>query len=262
MSTEYRPSRLNARVLGRFALIAILAAFGAPAVARAFQQPMPGAPGAPHTVPGHGHRPPPPPGAPPHPRDLTETEQAAAAEKREEEEPVESINFSDFGNKEQPPYLAALINFGLLMGLYYALGKKPLAEALKNRRQTVVKEIEEAQRMKHDAEVRAKQYQDKLANLEDELAATRATLQETGTAERERIVKEAEEKAARMQKDAAFMLEQEVKQMRLDLQRETVEIAVNAAAELLKKQVTMHDQERMADEFLASLQTSKASVAS
>ena len=40
---------------------------------------------------------------------------------------------------------------------------------------------------------------------------------------------------------------------RLDLQRETVDLAIAAAAELLKKRVTAEDEERMAEEFLKSL---------
>ena len=50
------------------------------------------------------------------------------------------------------------------------------------------------------------------------------------------------------------MLEQESKQLRLDLQRETVLAALAAAEELLQKRVTGADQERLAEEFLASLE--------
>jgi F-type H+-transporting ATPase subunit b len=169
-----------------------------------------------------------------------------------EEEPG-AINWFDFSNKEQPPYAALFINFGLLAFGYYYFGKKPLGQALKNQRDTIAKQIEEAQRMKHEAEERAKQYQAKLRDLEVELASTRHSLEEAGKGERDRIVKEAEEKAVRMQKDASFLLDQETKQMRLDLQRETVEAALLAAEELLKKRVTPADQERLAEEFLASL---------
>ena len=133
-----------------------------------------------------------------------------------------SINWFNFSNKEQPPYAAFLINFGLLAFGYYRFGKQPVADALQKNRDSIAKEIEDAQRMKHEAEGRAKQYQSKLQHLETELAETKLALQEAGKAEHDRIVKEAEEKAARMQKDATFMLEQESKQLRLDLQRETV----------------------------------------
>jgi F0F1-type ATP synthase membrane subunit b/b' len=187
----------------------------------------------------------------PHPDAPAEPTEAKA--KEAEEEGPGAINWIDFSNKEQPPYAAVFLNFGLLAFLYYALGKKPVAEALAKHRSTVSKDIEEAQRMKHEAEARAKTYQAKLRDLETELGQTKLTIQEAGKGERDRIVKDAEETAVRMQKDATFLLEQEAKQVRLDLQREAALSALEAARELLKKRVTESDQERMAEEFLASL---------
>jgi F0F1-type ATP synthase membrane subunit b/b' len=184
-----------------------------------------------------------------------------SAESGESEAPG-SINWFDFSNKEQPPYAALFINFGLLAYGYYRFGKKPVADALKKHKESIAKEIEEAQRMKHEAEGRAKQYQSKLEHLETELAETKLLLEEAGKGEHDRIVKDAEEKAARMQKDAAFMLEQESKQLRLDLQKETVLAALGAAEELLKKRVTPADQERLAEEFLVSLEQRESFTAS
>jgi F-type H+-transporting ATPase subunit b len=166
---------------------------------------------------------------------------------------LQPINWLDFSNTHQPPYAALLLNFALLVGLYYKVGKKPVAEGLKKRRESVAKEIEEAQRMKREAEERAKLYQAKLEKLEDELADARAALVAAGQGERDRIVKEAEEKAERMQRDAEFLVQQELKQMRVDLLRETVDIAVREAEELLKRRVTAADQERLAEDFLAEL---------
>ena len=36
------------------------------------------------------------------------------------------MNMADFSNKETPPYVALLVNFGLLAFAYYSLGKKPV----------------------------------------------------------------------------------------------------------------------------------------
>jgi F-type H+-transporting ATPase subunit b len=171
----------------------------------------------------------------------------------EEHGPPKPINWFDFDNKAQPPFGAMILNFVLLIGMYVYFGKKPVADALKNRRVEIAKEIEEAQRMRKEAEERAEKYQEKLRHLEDELKDTRAALVEAGKADRDRIVRDAEEKAVRMEKDAAFLIEQEVKQLRQDLTREAVEIAVTAAEELLKKRVTPVDQERLAEDYLAEL---------
>lgn len=186
----------------------------------------------------------------------------SAAEKAAEEEaeanaPPADINWVDFG-RDNPPYLAMVINFAILIAGYYYLGKKPIAAALKSRRDDIAREIEEATRMRKEAEKRAKTYQAKLERLEDEMKTTRETLVRAGEAERERLVIDAEAKAERMRKDAEFLVEQELKQLRVDLQRDTVEAAIAAAEELLKKRVTPADQERLAEDYLADLARSPA----
>ncbi len=164
-----------------------------------------------------------------------------------------AINWMDFGDKHQVPYAALVVNVVLLLGMYWYLGKGPVAASLKKRRDDIAKDIEEANTIKREAEARAKLYQAKLETLETELAEARQALVEAGKGERERIIREAEEKAVRIQKDAEFMIEQELKQMRLDLMRETVEAAVSAAEDLLKKRVTQSDQERLAEDFLGDI---------
>jgi F-type H+-transporting ATPase subunit b len=136
---------------------------------------------------------------------------------------------------------------------YYALGKKPIAAALQGRRDSIAKEIEEAQRMKQEAEGRAKTYQAKLEKLEDEMRTAREGLVRAAEAERDRIVSDAEAKADRMRKDAEFLVAQELKQIRQDLLRDTVEAAVLAAEELLTSRVTAADQERLAEDYLTDL---------
>jgi F-type H+-transporting ATPase subunit b len=231
--------------------------------------PPPGMRGQGQPMPGGGQLPPAllqrlqgmtPPAAPPKPGPTVRPEGAAevsAAEKAAEEEkeenaPPADINWVDFG-RDTPPYLAMVINFGILIAGYYYLGKKPIAAALKNRRDNIAREIEEATRMRKEAEKRAKHYQAKLERLEEEVQTTRDTLIRAGEAERERLVVEAEAKAERMRKDAEFLVEQELKQLRVDLQRDTVEAAIAAAEELLKKRVTQADQERLAEDYLADL---------
>ncbi len=183
--------------------------------------------------------------------------EAKAAAHEAKEEPAEgagpaSMNWTEFG-AETPPFLAMLINFGILAAGYYLLGRKPIAAGLVARRDTIAKDIEEAQRMKHEAEARARVYQGKMERLEEELQSARQSLVNAGEAESERIVREAEAKAERMRRDAEFLVEQELKQIRGELWRETVEAAVLAAEELLKKRVTPADQERLAEDYLADL---------
>jgi F-type H+-transporting ATPase subunit b len=169
----------------------------------------------------------------------------------ESEEPP-PINWFEFGSRT-PPFIAMIVNFGVLAAGFYVFGRKPIAAALQTRRDSIAKEIEEAQRMRREAEARAKIYQAKLETLEQELRAAREALVQAGEAERQRIVAEAEAKAARMHKDAQFVVEQELKQIRQDLWRDALEAAIAAAEGVLQARVTQADQERLAEEYLVEI---------
>jgi F0F1-type ATP synthase membrane subunit b/b' len=185
--------------------------------------------------------------AEPKPVRHAEVEKVAAGD----EEPA-PINWFEFG-RGSPPFIAAIVNFGILAAGFYLLGKKPIAAGLQHRRDAIAKEIEDAQRMKREAEARAKTYQAKLEKLEEEVRAVREALIRTGEAERDRLVAEAEAKAQRMRKDAEFLVLQETKQFQQDLVRDTLHAALAAAEDLLKRGVTQGDQERLAEDYLADL---------
>ena len=178
------------------------------------------------------------------------------AEEAESEHPA-PMNWTDFGSTT-PPFIAMLINFGILAAGYYLLGKKPVAAALQNRRDTIAKDIEEAHKMLGEAQARALTYQAKLGHLTEDTESARSALTHAGEAEHDRIVGEAEAKAERMRKDAEFQVDQELKQIRQDVWKETVEAAVSEAQELLMKRVTPADQERMAEDYLADLASAGA----
>jgi F-type H+-transporting ATPase subunit b len=156
----------------------------------------------------------------------------------------------------QTPYVFMLLNFAILIAIYVKAGKQPVAEALEKRRADFVAKVEEADRLRREAEARAEKYKAQLATLEQDLAAARTALEEAGKAEHQRLVSEAHERAARMKQDAEFIVRQEQLTLRDELQRKTAEAAIDAAAKLLAQHVTAADQERLAEGFLANLPNS------
>lgn len=187
-----------------------------------------------------------------------EKEKATAEEEEEESAPPGAINFADFGNNKQPPLLALLINFGILVYIYYTYGKGPVAQGLKERRDAIAKDIENAAMILAEAEKRAETYQSKLESKDEDAEGARTGLVQAGQGEKERIIKDADEKAVRLRKDAAFLVDQEVKQMQVDLVKETVEKAIADAEAMLTQGVTQADQERLAEEYLKTLVTQRA----
>ena len=173
----------------------------------------------------------------------------------EEEEGPRPIKWWDtqIVNNKEPPYAAMLFNFAVLLLLYWRYGKKPVQDALKNRKISIASAIENAQKILREAKQRSKRYRAKLEKVGDDAAEAKQSRISTGRGEADAIVRGAEEKAARIKRDAEFLLEQEKKQTQIDLLRETVEKAAREAEELLRTNVSAQDQERLAEEFLARL---------
>jgi F-type H+-transporting ATPase subunit b len=176
-----------------------------------------------------------------------------AADHGDEHHGPAPINWTDLGDKHRPAYIALLVNFGLLVGLYYTLGKKPIAEGLKNRRITIGKDIEEARKMLAEAKERASKYQADLKNADADAATAKAALIAAGKGEVERLLAEANEKAERMKRDAVTLVEQERKQIHRDLLLETIDRSVEEATKTLEKVVTAEDHARLANDLLAEL---------
>lgn len=172
----------------------------------------------------------------------------------------EAINWTDISDHHRPAFVALAINFGVLVVGYYLLGKKPISNALKQRRVTIGKAIEDAQAMLSEAKERAKKYQADLKNADTDAADAKAALVAAGKGEVERMLGDAQEKAERMKRDADRLVDQERKQLRHDLLMETIDLAVREAAKTLEKGVTAEDHARLADDLLRELAAKPAAT--
>jgi F-type H+-transporting ATPase subunit b len=156
---------------------------------------------------------------------------------------------------EPPPFLAALINFGVLVFILVRFGRKPLAAALLKRKETLTREIDDAQRLRREAEERLQQYESRLEKIGDELERVRREFREQGERDKERIVREANQRREQMHKDAELLLAQEGKQMRQDLLVEVVNEATRVAVDLLATRLTLGDHDRFAEAFLTQVRS-------
>lgn len=157
-----------------------------------------------------------------------------------------------------PPFLANVFNAVMLFGVLVVFGRKPVAEALKHRKQRIVAGMDEAARMKAEAQARLTEYEDKLKRLDSEVERIRAEMREAAEAERRRILAEAKERRDRMERDAHLLVEQELKAARDALVRETVNGALASAEEILTSRMTDADHDRLTAEYLDGIGKSAA----
>lgn len=158
------------------------------------------------------------------------------------------------------PFGAWLLNAVLLYGVIYRYAKKPLSEALKNRKSGILRGMNEAKRMREDAETRLAEYESKLERIEDEIERVTREMREAAAAERQAVLKEARERRERMERDARLLIEQELAAAREGMKRELVTQALSSATEALKKRLTEDDGRRLADEYLAGLKNAGSSL--
>ena len=147
-------------------------------------------------------------------------------------------------------FQGTVINFLVLVGLIVWVIRKKGNPALAARRAEVEAELAEAQRLRAEAEKRHAETAMRLEKLDEEMVQIRGEMIKAGEAERDRIVEQAEEKAARLRKDTSFLIEQQIKQLRKELTQEAASAAVVAAQELLQERTTDADQDQLAEAYL------------
>ena len=158
------------------------------------------------------------------------------------------------------PFGAMLLNSAILYYLLIRFAKKPIAEALKSRKANILRGMEEAAQMKSEAEAQLAGYEQKLANVDQEIERVRADMHSAGESERKRILAEAKEKRTRMERDAQTLIGQELKAAREGLTGEMVKSALKSAESTLRAKITAADQNRLAEEYLAGIKNAATAL--
>jgi len=161
------------------------------------------------------------------------------------------------GGAQSKPWLktdsAKALNFIVLgVGLFLLL-RKPMSQALNDRIKGIKEELNELEGRKADVEKQLADYDQKLATLDAEAEKVIAEYVRQGEDAKARILKEAESAADKLEEQAKKNIENEFKQAKETLQAEIVEKALVKAEQAVKDQISVEDQERLVDEYLAKV---------
>jgi F-type H+-transporting ATPase subunit b len=148
---------------------------------------------------------------------------------------------------------AKALNFFILAVGLFLLLRKPVSQALNDRIKGIKEELDELEGRKADVEKQLSEYDKKLATLDEEAEKVIAEYVRQGEDAKARILKEAESAADRLEEQAKKNIESEFKQAKETLQAEIVEKALIKAEQAVKGQISVEDQERLVDEYLAKV---------
>lgn len=138
--------------------------------------------------------------------------------------------------------VAYLINFVILLILLRLFAYKPILKMLAERKQKIQDSLEEADKVRQEAEVQRAEFQGELeeARKTSQEAAARAA-QETEKM-REAILVEARQEAEQIREQAHQQVEVERQQAMSELQRQAVDLAVDLTRKVLGETVAVDEQ--------------------
>ncbi len=142
------------------------------------------------------------------------------------------------------------VNFLALVIILVKFGREPLLNTFRSRREGIESEYKELSEKRAEAEAKYREYEKKLATLEEEAKKIMEAFIEQGQKEKERIIKEAQETAERIKQQAEFYVQQELEKARAELRKEVAEMSVKLAEQIIKEKITPEDHKRLVKEFI------------
>jgi F-type H+-transporting ATPase subunit b len=143
-----------------------------------------------------------------------------------------------------------LMNFSVLaIGLFFIL-KKPVSQALNARIEGIKKELSDLENQKKEAEEKLAEYNEIFSKLDKEVEELVAEYVKQGEQAKEKILKEAETVAVKLEEQARKNIENEFKRAKKELHAEVLDMALSKAEEIIKAKISPEDQDRLVDDYL------------
>ena len=146
------------------------------------------------------------------------------------------------------------INFALMVIiLVVVLRKVPIKEYFSSRIQRIQKELEDLKMQRESAQQKAQDLESRLKAFEGERKEMLEQYRAEGLAEKERILAEARGRAKQILEQAEVSIQYEMQTAKEKLKEEVVALAAQKAEEIIAREMTDKDQDRLVNEFIEKL---------
>ncbi|MBT9557648.1 MAG: ATP synthase F0 subunit B [Myxococcales bacterium] len=143
-----------------------------------------------------------------------------------------------------------IIDFLVYAAVLVVVLRKPLTAFVELRREKLVKDIEEARKLREEAERKLADYTKRLSAIESEAQQILADARAQGEAERTRILAEATATAQKLRADAKTRLEQESKKLAHDLELHAVELATQVAERIIVERISENHRKALFSDYV------------
>jgi len=147
--------------------------------------------------------------------------------------------------------LYRILNFVLMVViLVVVIRKTTIKDFFANRKEEIRQKLESLKKDKEAAESRCGELEKKLREFESQKQEIIAQFKADGAAEKEKIIREAKERAAQILAQADLTVAREFQSAGDRLRQEVVEMAAARAEEIIAKQIQDKDQDHLVNEFI------------
>jgi F-type H+-transporting ATPase subunit b len=147
-----------------------------------------------------------------------------------------------------------IVSFGILLWVLYKYAFPPILETLETRERKIRESLEQAERLRVEAERRMQEYEAKLTvasrDAEAVLIQAKERAQRLLDENEQRLVAEAE----RVKADAAREIDQERRKAIQEIRNQATDLALLVAEKVVERSLTDADHRRLADEALAAVE--------
>lgn len=141
--------------------------------------------------------------------------------------------------------LGKIINFAILFFLLYILAKTPISKFIKEKRHSIIEEIENSFRKKDEVERRLKEIEKRLKNIDSEVEGIISIGEKEAISEREKILYEAGKEAEKIIMEAEETIEEERRRGIEELKKYGAEILIVKVVEKIKRSFGEAEQKKI-----------------
>lgn len=145
------------------------------------------------------------------------------------------------------------VNLFILFGIIIYFVREPLKKFFAERRTGIQREIREAREAGEEAEKKLASLENRMKNLDQELATIRREADREVALERRRILEEAERDAVKIAATARREIEGLTRAAEKQLKAYASQLAVELAEEQIRRDISEQDERRVIDRFFVKL---------
>ena len=143
------------------------------------------------------------------------------------------------------------LNFALLVIIIFVVVRKTaIKDFFANRREEIKKKFEDLQAEKDSAEKRYQELEQKLKDFEKQKQEIIEQFKAEGTAEKEKIIAQAQERAKYILEQADLTIQREMQAAKDKLKQDVVDAAAQRALEIISEEIKDTDQDQLVEEFI------------